>query len=42
MARIKINDIPKDQKIDKEELKMIRGGGVFAKFSSTTVNYFKS
>ena len=26
MARIKINDLPKDTKISKEELKRIRGG----------------
>ncbi|MBN1293891.1 MAG: hypothetical protein JXB48_18770 [Candidatus Latescibacteria bacterium] len=28
MARIKITDIPKDQKISKDELKRIRGGAV--------------
>jgi hypothetical protein len=26
MARIKINDLPKDMKVSKEELRMIRGG----------------
>lgn len=26
MARIKINDLPKDQKISKEEMKFIMGG----------------
>jgi hypothetical protein len=27
MARIKIKDLPKDMKVSKEELRMIRGGG---------------
>jgi hypothetical protein len=27
MARIKINDLPKDMEISKHELKAIRGGG---------------
>jgi len=31
MTRIKIKDLPKDQKITKDELKKIRGGAVFLK-----------
>ena len=27
MARIKINDLPKDQKISKDEMKRVYGGG---------------
>jgi hypothetical protein len=27
MARIKIKDLPKDQKISKEEMKKVHGGG---------------
>jgi hypothetical protein len=37
MARIKIKDIPKDQKIEKEELKRIRGG-TFSLYTSN-INY---
>ena len=33
MVRIKIKDIPKDQKITKEELQRIRGGATY--FNST-------
>ena len=33
MARIKIKDLPKDQKITKDELKKIRGGAAFIKFA---------
>lgn len=36
MARIKVKDIPKDQKISKDELKRIRGGGAFAKYDGIT------
>ncbi|MBW2092594.1 MAG: type VI secretion system tube protein Hcp [Deltaproteobacteria bacterium] len=32
MARLKIKDLPKDQKISKEELKRIRGGAAYIKF----------
>jgi hypothetical protein len=39
MARIKFNDLPKDQKISKEELKRIRGGVLY---TSPSVRYFKS
>ena len=31
MSRIKIKDIPRDQKISKEDLKKVRGGAAFAK-----------
>jgi len=31
MARIKVKDIPKDQKISKDELKRIRGGAAYIK-----------
>ena len=34
MARIKVNDIPKDQKISKEELKRIRGGADIKHYST--------
>ena len=40
MARIKVKDIPKDQKISKDELKRIRGGAAFIKidvFTPTSV-----
>jgi hypothetical protein len=32
MARIKIKDISKDKKINKDELKRIRGGAVLANY----------
>jgi len=38
MARIKIKDIPKDQKISKEELMRIRGGAAFIKAPSDLLN----
>jgi len=32
MSRIKINDLPKDQKIGRDELKRITGGAAYIKF----------
>lgn len=34
MARIKINDLPKDQKVSKDELKKIFGGATLLQNSS--------
>ena len=39
MARIKVKDIPKDQKISREELKRIRGGAGFIKYDG--ISFFQ-
>ncbi|MBW1709593.1 MAG: hypothetical protein JRG97_03310 [Deltaproteobacteria bacterium] len=35
MARIKIKDLPKDQKISKEELKRVYGGAAYLIYGGT-------
>ena len=39
MAKIKIKDLPKDQKIGKGEMKRVKGGAAYIKFNPYT--YFK-
>lgn len=44
MARIKITDIPKDRKLSREDLKLVRGGAIATAVSSVsgsnTVPYY--
>ena len=39
MAKIKIKDLPKDMKIDKEEMKSVLGGLSLSSFNLNTTAY---
>jgi hypothetical protein len=41
MARIKIVDLPKDQKITKEEMKRVKGGVLLSTSTSLSLNALK-
>ena len=41
MARIKLNDLPKNQKINKDDLKKIKGGSILLPLEEVTLNFFK-
>ncbi|MBN1292859.1 MAG: hypothetical protein JXB48_13545 [Candidatus Latescibacteria bacterium] len=36
MARIKINDLPKDQKVSRDEMKKIRGGLMYLTYNDVS------